>query len=191
MSQATRPPCRIPDAGESGFTLIELMISLVLFALIAVAGLALVDGVLGVQGRTEIRLDRLADLQRTMLVVTSDIEQIALGNVSGGGDRLTFTRAAPGLGGPPVPVTYAVRGGALIRSVGGRPQLLLTGVTGARWRFFDQDWQMRWPLSEDDEAMAAWPRAVELELAVVGQGPQGQLRRVILLPARAKTEPEQ
>jgi general secretion pathway protein J len=38
-----------PEAGEAGFTLIELMISLGLFALIAVAGLALVEGIINVQ----------------------------------------------------------------------------------------------------------------------------------------------
>ncbi|MBL7372952.1 prepilin-type cleavage/methylation domain-containing protein, partial [Escherichia coli] len=72
------------------------MISLGLFALIAVAGLALVDGIIKVQGRTEKRLDRLADLQRALFVVSSDIDQIAFGRVSGGGEKLNFTRAAPG-----------------------------------------------------------------------------------------------
>lgn len=173
--------------GEAGFTLIELMIALVLFALISVAGLALVDGVLGVQGRTEARLDRLADLQRTMLVVTGDIEQIAAGDVAGGGDRLAFTRAAPGLGGAPVAVGYRLRGGALTRSVDGRPQALLAGVSAARWRFFGDGWADRWPPADGDEdAAAAWPRAIALELTVApGQGPAGALRRVVLLPARA------
>ncbi len=44
--------------GEEGFTLIELMISLALFGLLAMAGFALVDGVLGIQARTAGRLDR-------------------------------------------------------------------------------------------------------------------------------------
>ncbi len=65
--------------GQGGFTLLELMISLGLFALIAVAGLALVDSVIGVDGRTEARLDRVADLQRAMVVVSSDLDQIAPG----------------------------------------------------------------------------------------------------------------
>ena len=111
----SRPPAR--SQNDAGFTLIEMMIALVLFALISLAGLALVNGVLGVQGRTETRLDRLADLQRTMLVVTSDVEQIAAGDVAGGGDSLRFTRAAPGLGGAPAAVRYALVGDTLVRSV--------------------------------------------------------------------------
>ena len=37
---------RAAEPGQAGFTLIELMISLGLFALIAVAGLALVEGII-------------------------------------------------------------------------------------------------------------------------------------------------
>ena len=171
---------------DAGFTLVELMISLALFALIAVAGLALVDSVLGVQGRTEVRLDRLADLQRTMLVVQGDLEQIARGDLKGGGPSIDFTRAAPGIGGPPVVVSYAIAEGALTRSSGPATQVLLRGVNGARWRFFDGGWVDRWPIASG-EAARAWPRAVELELTLAsGPGPQGSLRRVVLLPVRAK-----
>jgi general secretion pathway protein J len=174
-------------ASDEGFTLIELMISLALFALIAVAGLALVDSVLGVQSRTEGRLDRLADLQRAMLVVTADIEQVAVGNVSGGADRLSFTRAAPGFGGPPVAVSYALAGGTLTRTIGGAPQRLIDGVGRLRWRFYDGSWQAAWPSGPD---ATRWPRAVELEMTVAGEGSQrGLLRRVVLLPARAKEPP--
>ena len=178
---APRPPMSDDDAG---FTLIELMISLGLFALIAVAGLALVDSVIGVQERTEVRLSRLSDLQRTMLVVQGDLEQVAGGDVSGGGPSLSFTRAAPGIGGPPVGVRYTLAGGVLTRSAGAGTQALLGGVAGVRWRFFGDAWVDRWPLVADQAA--AWPRAVEVELTLAGTGPQGPLRRVVVLPARAK-----
>ncbi|HET9511150.1 MAG TPA: prepilin-type N-terminal cleavage/methylation domain-containing protein, partial [Sphingomonas sp.] len=123
---------------DAGFTLIELMISLLLFALIAVAGVALVDSVLGVQGRTEARLDRLTALQRAMLVVTGDVEHVASGTVEGGGAVLTFRRAAPGVGGPPVTVRYALDRGVLVRDAGGGAQALLRDVGGVRWRFAEQ-----------------------------------------------------
>lgn len=178
-----------PRGGETGFTLIELMISLGLFALIAVAGLAMVDGILNVQGRTEVRLDRLAQLQRTMFVVTSDLDQIARGRVSGGGSELAFTRAAPGRGGAPVALRYALTGGALVRSVGPLPQPLLAGVTQARWRFWDDGWVDRWPLGDAPEAADRWPQAIALEMQVAGQGPAGTLRRVIVLPTRPPAEP--
>lgn len=168
------------DKSDEGFTLIELMISLALFALIAVAGVALVDSVLGVQGRTAERLDQLSAMQRTMLVVSTDLEQIARGDLKGGESALTFTRAAPGLGGPPVAVSYALAGNTLTRSAGGAPQILMTGVTGLRWRFRADDWADRWPLVPDTRD---WPRAVEVEITL---GERGSLRRVILLPERAK-----
>jgi general secretion pathway protein J len=173
---------------DSGFTLIELMISLALFALIAVAGLALVDSVLGVQGRTEGRLDRLATLQRAMLVVGSDLEQIARGDLKGGGADVSFTRAAPGVGGPPIGVSYALAGGVLTRSAGGATQALLPGVSALRWRFFDGGWIDRWPAGEG--AARAWPRAIEFEVTLAeGAVPQGALRRVIQLPVRPEEGP--
>jgi general secretion pathway protein J len=169
---------------EAGFTLIELMISLGLFALIAVAGLAMVQGILGVQGRTEKRLDRLAELQRTMFVIASDVDQIAHGRLTGDSEQgLSFTRAAPGIGGAPVQVHYAVEQGILLRQAGGLPQQLLAGVSQAQYRFFDGSWTAKWP--RNDESADKWPRAIEIRMQVTtpGGGPGGTLRRVITLPA--------
>jgi general secretion pathway protein J len=175
---------------ESGFTLIELMISLGLFALIAVAGLAMVQGIINVQGRTEIRLDRLAELQRTVFVVTSDIDQIATGRVSGNPrEGLKFTRAAPGMGGARIEIQYLVAGGMLVRKGGPAVQRLLPGVTAARWRFWDGEWRDRWPMTA--EAADIWPRAIEMELQIVSPkgGPAGTIRRVIVLPVQLPPEP--
>jgi general secretion pathway protein J len=171
------------DGRDSGFTLIELMISLGLFALIAVAGLGLVEGIINVQGRTETRMDRLADLQRAMFVVSSDLEQVAAGDLSGGGGAIAFTRAAPGLGGAPVKLGYTAAGGALVRTIGPAPQLVLGGVQAARWRFWDGAWVDRWPV--DEAAGERWPRAVALELQAAGPGGAPvTLRRVVTLPVR-------
>ncbi|AJP72164.1 PulJ/GspJ family protein [Sphingomonas hengshuiensis] len=177
--------------GEEGFTLIELMISMGLFALIAVAGLALVEGIIKVQGRTGQRLDRLADLQRTMFVVSSDLDQIAGGRIEGSGGALSFTRAAPGMGGAAVPLRYVVAGGALVRSAGPAPQPVLAGVAAARWRFWDGAWVDRWPVGDSDKDKDRWPRAVALEMQVQGPGgAPGSLRRVIALPARPQEPPQ-
>lgn len=180
-----------PEAGETGFTLIELMISLGLFALIAVAGLALVDGIINVNHRTEGRLDRLAALQRTMFVLTSDLDQVAGGAIEGRGDRLSFTRSAPGVGGVGVPVRYAVVGGTLVRAAPA-PQLLLPQVARARWRFWDGAWVDRWPRDDSKEQKARWPRAVALDLQAAGPGGAPvTLRRVVTLPSRAKEDAPQ
>lgn len=175
-------------AGEAGFTLIELMISLGLFALIAVAGLGLVQSILGVQGRTEARLDRLAQLQRAMFVVTSDLDQIARGPITGDAGAIAFTRAAPGIGGAPVSLRYDATGGALVRWIGAAPQPVLPGVTAVRWRYWDGEWADRWPARDAaDAADPGWPRAVELRVEAGGAGlPGGVLRRVVVLPAQPR-----
>lgn len=167
---------------DAGFTLIELIISLALFALIAVAGVALVDSVLGVQDRTEARLDRLTALQRAMLVVTGDLEQVAAGDVAGGGAALSLRRAAPGVGGLPITVRYALAGGTLVRDAGGGPQAVLRDVAAVRWRFADAGgWSDRWPLADE----RAWPKGIELEMTLAG-APGGTIRRIVALPARAQ-----
>ena len=172
---------------EQGFTLLELIISLGLFALISVAGLGLLDSVLNVQGRTEARLSRLADVQRAMFVIQSDLDQVTRGAISGGGSAIAFTRVAGGVGGPALAVGYAEAGGVLTRSAP-HPQMLLHGVSGTRWRFRDGNvWIDRWP--PDEQRKDEWPRAVSVEMQVSGQGPQGTLRRVIVLPVPARDTP--
>jgi general secretion pathway protein J len=163
------------------------MISLGLFALIAVAGLAMVQGILNVQGRTEQRLDRLAELQRTMFVLTSDIDQIAQGRIAGDSEQgLSFTRAAPGIGGQPMQVRYVVVGGVLVRQAIGLPQQVLGGVSQAQYRFFDGSWTAKWPRNKEEADR--WPRAIEVQMQVVtpGGGPSGTLRRVVTLPAQVE-----
>lgn len=172
---------RAAPAGEGGFTLIELMISLGLFALIAVAGVTLVDGILSVQGRTEKRLDRIAEVQRAMFVVDSDFDQLAAGPLTGDANGVSFARAAPGFGGPAIGVRYGLSGGVFARIVDGRPQRVLGGVQGARWRYFDGGWLDAWP--PDEERADRWPRAVAVELAVSApSGMAGTVRRVVTLP---------
>ncbi len=174
------------EAADAGFTLIELMISLGLFALIAVAGLALVDGILRVNGRTEARLDRLAALQRTMFVLSSDLDQLASGPIEGQADRLAFVRSTPGTGGTATQVRYALAGGTLVRAAPA-PQLLLPGVVTARWRFWDGDWFDRWPVDASDEAKGRWPRAIALDMQAAGPGGAPvTLHRVVTLPVRAQ-----
>lgn len=174
------------EAGESGFTLIELMISLGLFAAIAVAGLTMVEGIIKVQERTEGRLDRLADLQRAMTVISADLDQIADGRLSGGGGSIAFTRSAPGMGGAAVPLRYGVVAGTLVRRVGPAPQQVLGRVTTAQWRFWDGAWFDQWPVSE--ETRERWPQAVELQIQAAGPGGvPGTLRRLVVLPVRPET----
>lgn len=175
-----------PRHREAGFTLIELMVSLGLFALIAVAGVALVDSIIGIQSRTAGRLDRLDTVERTMFVIQSDLDQVSAGAIVGGGGGLSFSRVAPGIGGIALPVTYRVAGGVLLREGAGRSQPVIAGVAGARFTFFDGTrWVDRWPeVPPLPNQPPVWPRAVALELRVGGERVVGGvLRRVVALPA--------
>lgn len=175
-----------PPPGEGGFTLVELLVSLGLFALIAVAGVALVDSIIGIQARTATRLDRLDAVERTMFVLQSDLDQVTAGPIAGGGGALSFRRVAPGLGGVPIALSYRGVGPVLVRAGAGRVQPVIAGVAGVRFTFFDgARWVERWPPAPPPpDAPPVWPRAVALEMRLTGTGTTaGLLRRVVALPA--------
>lgn len=179
-------------APEAGFSLIEVLVSLALFALIGIAGFAVLDGVLRVQARTEGRLDRLADLQRALHLMTSDLEQAAGPLKLDGADGLTVARFdARSLSGR-VGVGYALRDGALVRTLaddfGGvrARQPLLGDVAGLSWSVYapGAGWIDRWP-PETGKA-APLPRAVRAKLTLApGRGLAGEVERVVLLPRPA------
>lgn len=62
--------------GTRGFTLLEMLIALSIFGLLAVMSYGGLSSVLEQQFRTEIEADRLAELQKTYLVMQRDIEQV-------------------------------------------------------------------------------------------------------------------
>lgn len=175
------------DAGEAGFTLVELIVALALFGLIAVAGLALVESVLRVQSRTDGRLDRIADVQRAMYVVTSDLQQLAAGPIAGTSTTLAFRRHAAALDGRGQEMRYLAGTGTLERAAGDAgPQVLLERVDAIRWRYYaaGEGWRDSWPISPQQAKL--WPRAVSVEMVLrpLGSGPAGRLRRVVDLPVQ-------
>lgn len=176
--------------GEAGFTLIELIISLALFALIAMAGLALVEALMGIQARTEGRLERLAELQRAMYVVDNDLSQASSGRIIGGGGELDFSRPMAAEGGLPVRVHYQLGSDTLLRSFRGRGlpqsgQRVLAGVGAMRWSFYQPatGWIDRWPPTP--ELADTWPAAVAADIVLAPGGTVGgTVRRVVTLPVR-------
>lgn len=186
---------------REGFTLIEVLIALVLFALIGVAGFTLLDSVLRTQGATETRLARMAEIQRAMLVVTSDLDQLT-GSVAGSGGGLSLRKVD--LSGGVVSVRYDLAGETLTRTVSGaggeRVQTLVTGVSSARWSFHRRrgDWLEVWPLPDPSGMATAGPQlggatrlnpdegltAVALDLTLTGLDgqPGATVRRLVSIP---------
>lgn len=61
--------------GEYGFTLIEVMVALLIFSIIATAGVALLSFSVRAQAATTARLDELGALQRTLSILSADLAQ--------------------------------------------------------------------------------------------------------------------
>ena len=179
----------MPKPEELGFTLIELMISLALFALISLAGVALVESLMSIQQRTDGRLARVADIQRAAFVIANDVGQITAGQVQGAGDVLSFNRPIAAIGGLPVRVGYRLDRGVIVRSLDAQgrriDQRVLTGVASLRWRFYggDRGWSDQWPAAP--ELADQWPAGIAADIRLVpGIGVDGTVRRVVLLPAK-------
>ncbi|HEV7227315.1 prepilin-type N-terminal cleavage/methylation domain-containing protein [Brevundimonas sp.] len=188
MAQETRR--RKTRSARQGFTLIEVIVALGLFSLIALAGFALLRAVLDAQTRTEARLERLSEIQRSLFVVTADLDQVS-GRIEGMPDAITFQKTDPT--GRPHLIGYGVQDGALIRTVAGpagqRTQTVLRGVTSARWsyRLSGLGWGpiSTLPVAADAGLEVPQPtvRAVALDLALTGpDGRPTEVRRVVAVP---------
>ena len=179
----TENPRRAPD---SGLTLVEVLVAMALFSAIGIAGFSIVNAVLGVQARTEGRLDRLGDIQRALHLVRLDFEQ-AEGEFRFDGEGVSLRRS---MADGNMDVTYFAGGDALNRHVAysldpDTTQRLLSGVSALQWRFYDPAgrWLDDWPPSDTRDG-TGMPKAVALEfdLAPETGPPTGRIRRVLRLP---------
>jgi general secretion pathway protein J len=170
---------------EAGFTLVELLISLALFALIGMAGVALVESVIGVQEKTRARLDRITEIRRASFLIGLDLDQAEGGGFQGDAASLRFRRHGfPGRESVAT-VRYSVHGGALTRQVDDGPaQPLLRGVAQGRWRYFEtgRGWNDQWQAADATAGGLPAGVALDISLADGGEGPAGMFRRVIALP---------
>ena len=66
-----------PRIRDAGFTLVELLIAILLFALLSAAAAALLSFAVDARGRTGERLDTLAAVTRTRALLTADLGQAA------------------------------------------------------------------------------------------------------------------
>ena len=199
-------------ASDHGFTLVEVLIALVLFALIGIAGFSLLKAMTGVEARTGRRLERLAELQRAMHILTLDFEQqVADRPIAVDGSTAVLTRYGGEGEGGAVVVTYTLENETVVRSLtrAGRPaqrQRLLSRVDSLGWEFFTAagGWAVSTPPPAANgvavtgggpgvgnlfgllPARPVPPQAIAAVMTLSGAdgGLSGVLRRVMALPIR-------
>lgn len=64
-----------PRSAQQGFTLIELLVAVMIFAMLTLAGVALLRGSVSAQGAVRERLDELNDVQRARVIIDADLAQ--------------------------------------------------------------------------------------------------------------------
>lgn len=172
---------------DAGLSLIEVLVSLAIFAIIGIAGLAVLNTVARTGERTEGWLERLAEVDRAFLVMRRDLTQIKNAEVTLVANVLSFARAS---GDRTVNIAYALNDDIWIRQVKGSvdapvSQRLLTDISSASWRVLDDAgrWQSDWPPAASTAVTR--PRAAELTLGIWRKGAvqPASVTRLIVLPA--------
>lgn len=189
------------EQGSRGFTLVELMVALFIFGLLAASGVALLSFSVRAQAATSVRFDRLAALQRVNALLTADLiqtvprpvrdrdgvmlpafigeggekEGVALGLVRGG-----WSNPAGAPRSALQRVEYRLVDDRLERTRwpmldGAAPDpvaVVLTGVQSLGVRYHGKDgWRPQW----DSESPTAMPEAVEIVLNIQDVGTIRQL----------------
>lgn len=171
---------------DAGVTLIEVLVSLTIFAIIGVAGMTVLDTVARTGERTEGRLERLAEIDRAFLVMRRELMQVVSGETHLDDAVLRFRRSSSDGG---VSIAYRFEDTTLYRDVSAVGpttvvQTVLTDVAEAQWRLLNgaNQWVTAWP--PDDGPVSA-PRAAELKLDVMrAENSEAQsVTRIFLLPA--------
>ena len=190
----TRRRTRPARSGEAGVTLVEVLVSLAIFAVIGVAGYAMLDLVLRSARLTEGRLAQLGQMERAMYLVGVDFAQAEGGSLLADGMMVSIHRATRDLGGGDITVGDGLAGTVLTRRLSDgqgavlADQALLPGVTALGWQFLDNGpswsgvWSGVWPASGQVALLDGKvdnPLAVELTLTLTDGR---MLRRVAVLP---------
>ncbi len=196
-------------ASEKGFTLVELLVSLLIFGMLSAAGVALLTFSVRAQDLADERLDQLAGLRRFGAIVTSDLAQAAPrisrdeagamraafdgGSGEAGGASLSLVRRGwENLDGAPRPslqkVEYRIVEGRLERVphryLDGAVEMdavpLIEGVRSLRLRYRDRKGE--WRERWDPERIDELPTALEMVIEIEGSG---MIRQLFLVGAAA------
>jgi general secretion pathway protein J len=191
----------------AGFTLLELLVSIAVFAIISIVVFSGLDSTMKAKAQTELHSERLIQIQKAFSIMQRDFEHAvarpirdqygdpdtldAMQNEEGG---VSFTRGGrPNPLGSPVSelerVSYTLQDDRLMRIrwlALDQPidpkmveQPLLEQVEDLRFRFMTdaQEWIEYWPPPEADNDIL--PRAVEVVLETADMG---EITRMFLIP---------
>jgi general secretion pathway protein J len=178
---------------QQGFTLLELVIAMAIFALLGLACWRLFDGVVRAERSTAVHERELRSLQRALAVIERDALQVNAQPIVLKQTFLQFQRSnwRNPLDQPRSElqnVGYRLDKGTLWRETSSaeqplvQRQKLLSAVSALSWRLFDSKtgWRDDWPVSRAKPAPR--PKALEVTLST---GRFEQIRRVVLLPGNA------
>ncbi len=156
-------------SSQAGVTLVEVLVAMALFAMIGLAGFSMLDAVLRVQAGTDARLERLADIDRALIIISRDLQQKDAGPILAGDGKLSFSLHSGDK------LEYRVEADNLLRSAPRRniEQRLLDQVSALEVRLLDTTgvWHTDWPAeSADTLSRPARASAVELGLRLSDDG---------------------
>ena len=178
------------NKSSRGFTLLEILIAMAIFALMSVMAYSGLRILLEARAATSIRSERLADLQITVYLIAEDLAQTLARPIRdeygssqiatrGGNDieLLTLTRSIPKwstyqTGSQLQRISYRFENGALYRLVWQAidrtrqteyRQRKLIELEKIKLRFFDEEWVDNWLSNQV-------PKAVEINLTINGLG---------------------
>ncbi len=180
----------IGDHSQRGFTLIELVVTLAIFAVFASLAYGGLRHTLKAKDTLTEHQDAIAGLGNTFSLIENDFMNVVARGARGAlGDPIPALFAPPDIAAieftryvddsySTQPVTrlsrvgYELRGGRLVRltwpvldrvqATVPKPRVLLEGVESVSFRFNDGHWSEFWPPSSNDHIDDELPRAIEL-----------------------------
>ena len=173
----------VSRSATDGYTLVEVLVALVLFSLIGLAGFTILDTVLRVKDIAEKRFERLEQIDFALLVFARDVLQSRPGTIeldSGVVSFQLFDGTAIG---------FSKEKGTFARKTGGGQlsQRLLQSVSEVQFRILDgaNSWRNSWSSAHSVGQARAVELSVELQLLPQAAADHARIRKLVELPHEA------